>query len=65
MLATTCFTVFQTLIMNRIDPKKFLAAYFEACARNGGRAPEDLDDFLPWNLSEEQKALWRYPDRPP
>lgn len=57
-LATACFTIFQTLIMNRIDPQKFLTAYFEACARNGGRAPENLDDFLPWNLSEGQKAAW-------
>ncbi len=65
MLATACFTIFQTLIMNRIDPQKFLAAYFEACARNGGRAPENLDEFLPWNISEEHKALWRYPERPP
>jgi transposase len=65
MLATACFTIFQTLIMNQIDPQKFLASYFEACARAGGRAPENLDDFLPWNLSEEHKAAWRYPERPP
>ena len=62
-LATACFTIFRTLILNGIDPQKFLVAYFEACAQNGGRAPENLDDFLPWNLSEEQKAAWRYPER--
>jgi transposase len=65
VLATACFTIFQTMIVNRIDPQKFLTAYFEACARNGGRAPENLDDFLPWNLSEEQKEAWHYPERPP
>ncbi len=65
MLATACFTIFQTLIMNRSDPQKFLASYFEACARNGGCAPDNLEEFLPWNLSEEQKAAWRYPERPP
>lgn len=65
VLATACFTIFQTLLINRIDPQKFLTSYFEACARNGGRAPENLQEFLPWNLSEEQKAAWRYPERPP
>ncbi len=65
VLATACFTIFQTLSINRLDPQKFLLAYFEACARNGGRAPENLDDFLPWNLSEERKAAWHYPERPP
>ena len=65
VLATACFTIFQTLSINRLDPQKFLLAYFEACARNGGRAPENLDDFLPWNLSEERKAAWHYPERRP
>jgi transposase len=63
MLATACFTIFQTLIMNAIDPQKFLVAYFQACARNGGRAPENLEQFLPWNLSEERKEAWHYPER--
>jgi transposase len=63
-LATACFTIFQTLILNGIDPQKFLVAYFGACAQNGGRAPEDIDNFLPWNLSEEQKAVWQYPEQP-
>jgi transposase len=65
ILATACFTIFQTLIINRIDPQKYLTAYFAACAQAGGRAPENLDDFLPWNLSEEKKTAWRYPERPP
>ncbi len=65
MLAAILFTIFQTLLLNHIDPQKFLLSYFEACARAGGRAPENIDDFLPWNLSEEQKAAWRYPERPP
>ena len=65
MLAAILFTIFQTLLLNHIDPQKFLLGYFEACARAGGRAPENIDDFLPWNLSEEQKAAWRYPERPP
>jgi len=61
MLSAILFTIFQTLLKNNIDPQKWLLAYFEACAENGGRAPEDIDAFLPWNLSEQRKAVWRHP----
>jgi transposase len=64
-LTAMLFTIFQTLLLNRIDPQKFLLAYFEACAQNGGQAPENPDPFLPWNLSEQQKAQWHLPDHPP
>lgn len=64
-LTATAFTIFQTLLKNRIDPQKWLVAYFEACARAGGRQPPDLDTFLPWNLSEETRKRWRYPREPP
>jgi transposase len=64
MLAAVVYSIFQTLLMNRIDPQKFLLAYFQACAENGGRAPEDVDAFLPWNLTEGQKTAWHYPGQP-
>ena len=64
-LAAMMFTIFQTMIINDVDPKKFLLAYFQACAENGGKEPDDVDRFLPWNLSEEQKTAWRYPKFPP
>mgnify|MGYP001616105000 FL=1 len=60
-LSAMLFTLFQTLLLNRIDPKKFLLAYFQACAQNGGRPPHDMVAWLPWNLSAEQKAVWLYP----
>jgi transposase len=63
MLTAFLFTIFQTLLLNHIDPQKFLMAYFEACARNGGRPPEDVEAFLPWNLSEERKTAWKYPPK--
>ncbi len=61
MLAAMLFTIFQTLLLNNLNPLKWLQAYFEACARNGGRPPEDIEAFLPWNMPEEQKAAWRHP----
>jgi transposase len=64
-LTAALFTLFQTLLKNHIDPQQFLLAYFDACAQNGGKTPENLEDFLPWNLSEDQKLDWAYPDTPP
>jgi len=64
-LTAALFTLFQTLLKNQIDPQKFLMAYFDACAQNGGKPPETLDDFLPWNLSEDRKLDWAYPAKPP
>lgn len=61
VLSATLFTLFQTLLKNNIDPQKWLLAYFQACAEQGGHAPENIEAFLPWNLSEPQKALWRHP----
>jgi transposase len=65
-LAAKAFSIFETLRINRLNPKAWLLAYFEACARNGGKAPANAKDFLPWNLSEEQKRAWCYsPEHPP
>ncbi len=64
-LTSSCFSIFQSLLKCDIDPKKWLTAYFEACARAGGKPPEDIDAFLPWNMTEERKDEWRYPSRLP
>ena len=65
VLAAMVFTILQTLIKNQIDPQKWLFAYFEACAQNGGRAPDHVDDFLPWNLPEDKKQALSAKARPP
>ena len=62
MLTAIVFTICQTLLKNGIDPQQWFVAYFEACAQNGGRAPPDIDVFLPWNLSDEQKEAWALPE---
>ena len=65
ILSAMLFTLFQTCLRNQIDPQQFLLAFFEACAQNGGRPPEELDEWLPWDLSEAQKRAWAYPRQPP
>lgn len=55
------FTIFQTLLRNHIDPYRWFLGYFTACAQNGGKPLKRVDAFLPWNISQEQKAAWLYP----
>ena len=55
MFTAMMFTLFQTLLLNNVDPHQFLMAYFEACARNKGSPPENLDDFVPWRLDQQDE----------
>jgi len=54
-LAAALFSIFATLSMWKLNPRKWLTWYFEHCAASGGKVPENIQLFLPWNLSEEQK----------
>ena len=54
-LAAAAFSIFATLAMWKLNPRKWLTWYFEECAAAGGKVPEDIQAFLPWNLSEEKK----------
>ena len=40
-----------TLAMNGIDVRRWLHEWLEACARNGSKAPDDLEPWLPWSMS--------------
>jgi transposase len=64
-LAMGCFTILATLRQHGICPRRYLRAYLEACARAGGKAPDNLEEFLPWNWSEEKKAAWRTQEQGP
>jgi transposase len=57
-LAAMLFSLFQTLCLWGLNPRQWLSAYLSECAEAGGRAPEDMKRFLPWNLSEEQRRAW-------
>jgi transposase len=54
-LAVWLFSIVATLKKHRLNPRKWLTAYLQACAEAGGKAPEDVDKWLPWNLSAQQK----------
>jgi transposase len=54
-LAAAAFSIFATLALWELNPRKWLAWYFEQCAAAGGKVPGDIEVFLPWNLTEEKK----------
>ena len=60
-LAAMLFSVFSTLKLHGINPRQWLTRYLDACAAAGGKAPENVADFLPWNMSEQVLAVMRAP----
>ena len=49
------YSVLGTLALNGIDVLRWLEAWLEACARNGGQPPDDLSPWLPWTMSEARR----------
>src|SRR5205807_2927919 len=57
-LAALMFSLLQTLCLWQLNPRSWLTAYLRACAEAGGEVPEDVDRFLPWNLSDAGRQRW-------
>ena len=64
-LACASFTILGTLRQHGLCPRRYFQEYLEACAKHGGRAPENLEEFLPWKWTPEKKAAWRTQEHPP
>lgn len=62
-LAAKVFSIFQTWLLNGLDPQKLLLDFFNQCAesRVAGKDPPDPKAFLPWTMSEERKQLFSIP----
>jgi transposase len=54
-LAAMMFSIFQTLLLWKLNPFHWLHCYITACAENDGHAPKNSADFIPWLMSEERK----------
>ena len=52
------YSVVGTLAMNDIDVRRWLEAWLNACAQNGGKSPDDLSPWLPWSMSEERRRTF-------
>ncbi len=63
-LAATLFSILQTLVLWKINPRHWLSVYFKACAKNGGRAPQNIDPFIPWEMDDNRKELLSRPEPP-
>jgi transposase len=55
-LAAAMFSLLATLAHWKINPRLWLTWYLENCAAAGGKAPDDIQPFLPWNLSPERRV---------
>ena len=64
-LAVMMFSIFATLAVWKINPRKWLRWYLDVCAAGGGKPPDDPASFLPWNLSETRLADLRSPTPSP
>ena len=56
-LAAMLFSIFATLNLWKLNPRLWLTWFLEACAAAGGRAPADISEFLPWNLTDERRMF--------
>ena len=66
-LAATLFSILQTLGLWGLNPRHWLMRYLQACADNGGKAPHNIEPFLPWLMDDARRAeLTRpYPSQAP
>jgi transposase len=54
-LAAALFSIFATLSLWKINPRRWLTWYFEHCAMAGGKVPAEIPPFLPWNLDAAKR----------
>ena len=54
-LAAALFSVFATVALAGLNIRTWLTWYLDCCAETGGRAPSDIEPFLPWNLSGQRR----------
>lgn len=60
-LAASVLSVLATMRLWAVNPRTWLQAYLQACARAGGQPPQDIDAFIPWRMTPAQLAAMRQP----
>lgn len=59
-LSATMFSIIQTCVMHNIPPKAYLGYSLSECAKRGSApSKEEIDSFLPHNLSEDIREKLR------
>ena len=64
-LAAMLFSLFQTLALWSLCPRRWLTAYLTACAEAGGQVPTNWQSFLPWRMTRQQYDALADPTAPP
>jgi transposase len=62
-LAAALFTIFGTLKLWKLNIHTWMLGYFYECALLGGKPPENVQKYLPWNMTEEKKQRFSEPPR--
>jgi len=60
-LCAKMFSIFNTWILNNLNPEKLLLDFFDECSKTSGKPPPDISPYLPWAMSEERKQLFALP----
>ena len=53
-LTAMLFSILNTLKLSGINPRHWLTAFLTACAKNGGKPPDNLIPFIPWEMDQER-----------
>jgi transposase len=61
-LTAAMFSIVATLKQWNVNPRRWLSWYLESCAAAGSRVPEDVERFLPWNLTADRRAALTSPE---
>lgn len=61
-LAARIFSIFQTWLINGLDPKALLLDYFNECSKSPGKPPPNIEEFMPWTMSAERRGKFALPE---
>ena len=60
-LAAKLYTIFQTWLINGLNPQALLLDYFNRCSLHPGKPPPSVNDFLPWKMDQDRKNEFALP----
>ncbi len=58
--AAKLFSIFQTWLLNGLDPEAMLQDFFDQASKPG-RAPPNVDDYLPWRMDSSRLQQFALP----
>jgi transposase len=61
VLSAMMFTICKTLHLAKLNCHTWLLAYLQECAMNSGVPPDDIQKFLPWNMTQKQQEIFSLP----